>query len=136
MTLEQQVIGKELALFASDQYFHWTIYSGRFVASRRLAYLSHSIWVHLTAKKAPGKSIVKINDLEDKALWLRRALWNMVMRQRKGHIPSSYSCAEIMVALYYGGVARVVSGQPDEPNRDRIIVSKGHAAMVQYPIYR
>ena len=77
---------------------------------------------------------MKINDLEDKALWLRRELWDMVMRQRKGHIPSSYSCAEIMVALYYGGVARVVSGQPDEPNRDRIIVSKGHAAMVQYPI--
>ena len=77
---------------------------------------------------------MKINDLEDKALWLRRALWDMVMRQRKGHIPSSYSCAEIMVALYYGGVARVVHGQPDAPNRDRIIVSKGHAAMVQYPI--
>ena len=77
---------------------------------------------------------MKINDLEDKALWLRRELWDMVMRQRKGHIPSSYSCAEIMVALYYGGVAHVVPGQPDEPNRDRIIVSKGHAAMVQYPI--
>ena len=39
-----------------------------------------------------------------------------------------------MVALYYGGVARVVHGQPDDPGRDRIIVSKGHAAMVQYPI--
>ena len=77
---------------------------------------------------------MKINDLEYKALWLRRALWDMVMRQRKGHIPSSYSCAEIMVALYYGGVAHVVPSQPDEPNRDRIIVSKGHAAMVQYPI--
>jgi len=77
---------------------------------------------------------VKINDLEDKALWLRRELWEMVMRQRKGHIPSSYSCADIMVALYYGGAARVVAGQPDKPDRDRIIVSKGHAAMVQYPI--
>ncbi len=77
---------------------------------------------------------MKINDLEDKALWLRRQLWDMVMRQRRGHIPSSYSCTEIMVALYYGGVARVVHGQPDDPGRDRIIVSKGHAAMVQYPI--
>lgn len=77
---------------------------------------------------------VKINDLEDKALWLRRALWDMVMRQRKGHIPSTYSCTEIMVSLYYGGVAKVTPDNPDDPNRDRIIVSKGHAAMVQYPI--
>lgn len=77
---------------------------------------------------------MNINDLEDKALWLRRELWDMVMRQRKGHIPSTYSCTEIMVALYYGGVARCTPGQPDDPNRDRIIVSKGHAAMVQYPI--
>jgi len=58
----------------------------------------------------------------------------MAMRQKKGHIPSCYSCAEIMVALYYGGVAKVTEGQPDDPERDRIIVSKGHAAMVQYPI--
>ncbi len=77
---------------------------------------------------------VKINDLEDKALWLRRALWDMVMRQRKGHIPSTYSCTEIMVSLYYGGVAKVTPDNPDDPSRDRIIVSKGHAAMVQYPI--
>ena len=75
-----------------------------------------------------------INDLEDKALWLRRELWDMVMRQRKGHIPSSFSCTEIIIALYYGGVARVIRGQPEASNRDRVVVSKGHAAMVQYPI--
>ncbi len=77
---------------------------------------------------------MNINDLEEKALWLRRELFEMVMRQKKGHIPSSYSCTEIMVALYYGGVAKCTPGDPDDPTRDRIIVSKGHAAMVQYPI--
>ena len=77
---------------------------------------------------------MKINDFEEKALWLRRELWKMVMRQRKGHIPSYYSCVEIIVALYYAGVARVVKGLPEDPNRDRIIVSKGHAAAVQYPV--
>ena len=77
---------------------------------------------------------MNIKDLEQKALWLRRELFEMVMRQRKGHIPSSYSCAEIMVALYYGGIAKCTPGKPDDPSRDRIIVSKGHAAMVQYPI--
>ena len=66
---------------------------------------------------------MNINDFEEKALWLRRELWEMVMRQRKGHIPSYYSSVEIIVALYYAGVARVVKGLPDDPNRDRIIVS-------------
>ena len=77
---------------------------------------------------------MNINDLEAKAYWLRQELFEMVMRQKKGHIPSCYSCTEIMIALYYGGIAKVTAGQPDDPKRDRIIVSKGHAAMVQYPI--
>ena len=76
----------------------------------------------------------RINDLDAKALWLRRELWDMVMRAKNGHIPSSYSCAEIVTALYYGGVARYTPGRPDDPDRDRVIVSKGHAAMVLYPI--
>jgi transketolase len=76
----------------------------------------------------------KINDLDTKALWLRRELWDMVMAAKNGHIPSSYSCAEIVTALYYGGVVRYTPGQPDDPARDRVIISKGHAAMVLYPI--
>jgi len=77
---------------------------------------------------------LNINDLEEKALWLRRELFEMVMRQKKGHIPSSYSCADIMTALYYGGVLNYQEGNADYPDRDRVIVSKGHAAMVLYPI--
>ena len=77
---------------------------------------------------------MNLNNLEDKALWLRQECWDMVMRQRKGHIPSYYSCVEIIIALYYGGVARITKGRPDAPNRDRILISKGHAAAVQYPV--
>jgi transketolase len=77
---------------------------------------------------------VNINDLEDKALWLRQELWEMAMRQKKGHIPSSYSCADIVTALYYGGVLNYKAGDPDYADRDRVIVSKGHAAMVLYPV--
>lgn len=75
-----------------------------------------------------------INDLEDKALWLRRELFEMAMRQKQGHIPSSYSCADIVTALYYGGVLKYKEGEPDWEGRDRVIISKGHAAMVLYPI--
>jgi len=77
---------------------------------------------------------VTINDLADKALWLRRELFEMAMRQKKGHIPSSYSCADIVTALYYGGVLKYKEGESDWEGRDRVIISKGHAAMVLYPI--
>ena len=43
---------------------------------------------------------MNINDLKAKAHWLRRELFEMAMRQKKGHIPSSFSCAEILVTLY------------------------------------
>ena len=58
----------------------------------------------------------------------------MVIRQGDGMIPSSYSCAEVLISLYYGGVARYTPGKPNDPARDRIVMSKGHAAMAQYPI--
>jgi transketolase len=66
--------------------------------------------------------------------WLRQALFEMVARHHAGHLPSCFSMAEILVSLYFGGVARVAPGQPKDPARDRILVSKGHAAMGQYPI--
>lgn len=76
----------------------------------------------------------KISELCEKSKWLRKELFEMAMRQKSGHIPSCFSCVEIMISLYYGGVARIITGKPEDPERDRIIVSKGHAAMVQYPI--
>lgn len=68
-----------------------------------------------------------------RSLWLRQALFEMVVRTRCGHVPSSFSCAEILIALFYGGVLRYVPGDSAAP-RDRIVVSKGHAAMALYPI--
>ena len=51
-----------------------------------------------------------------------------------GTCPSSFSCAEILIALFYGGVLRYRPGAAADPARDRLIVSKGHAAMALYPI--
>lgn len=75
-----------------------------------------------------------VNDLVARSQWLRQTLFEMVVRHQAGHVPSCFSMAEILVSLYYGGVARVFPGRPDHPDRDRILVSKGHAAMGQYPI--
>ena len=82
----------------------------------------------------PSASTPAIADLAAKSHWLRRELFKMVMATKKGHIPSSYSCAEVLISLFYGGALRHRRGEPQDPQRDRFIISKGHAAMAVYPI--
>ena len=72
--------------------------------------------------------------LRKRSHWLRNELFEMAEGGKKGHIPSSYSCAEITIALYYASILRLKPENPQWPDRDRFIVSKGHAGMVAYPI--
>jgi transketolase len=51
-----------------------------------------------------------------------------VLQSNVGHVATSFSCAEILTALYFGGVLRFNHLQPDWPDRDRFLLSKGHAA--------
>ena len=60
---------------------------------------------------------------------IRRLVLEMAKRANVGHIGSALSIADIIAALY-GNVLRVV--HPDASNRDRLVLSKGHAAMALY----
>lgn len=66
---------------------------------------------------------------EQLAYEIRRTVIDQSMRARVGHIGSALSIADILAALY-GGVLRV--GAHDEPERDRFVLSKGHAALALY----
>lgn len=70
--------------------------------------------------------------LPARARQYRRALFEKFVLTGQGHPGSALSMVDIAVALYHGGFARfdTASGQ----FVDRVIVSKGHAAVVQYPI--
>jgi transketolase len=50
-------------------------------------------------------------------------------RANVGHIGSALSIADILAALY-GGILRIE--RPDDPERDRFVLSKGHAALALY----
>ena len=76
----------------------------------------------------------KIEELRRRSHWLRQELFELVMRTKKGHLASAYSCAEMVLALFYGGYVRVNAARPRDPARDRVLISKGHAAIVLYPI--
>ncbi len=48
-----------------------------------------------------------------------------------GHFGSCYSCADIVTVLYFA-VMRLDPTNPDWPDRDRFLLSKGHAAPTLY----
>jgi transketolase len=60
---------------------------------------------------------------------IRRAVIDESMRAGVGHIGSALSIADLLAALY-GRVLRI--GEADEPERDRFVLSKGHAALGLY----
>lgn len=77
---------------------------------------------------------LKTQELERKAKWLRKEVLEMCGRAGTGHVSSAFSCIEIMVALYYGGILNYDSANPGWDGRDRFIISKGHSGIAVYPI--
>jgi len=73
----------------------------------------------------------KIQDLNEIASRIRCDLVRISNKARTPHLGSSLSCVEILVATYW----RVLNVDPkhfNDPNRDRLIFSKGHAATTLY----
>jgi len=63
----------------------------------------------------------------------RRSIVQMVHRANSSHVGSSLSVVDIL-SVIYGAVARVSSENLDDPERDLVIVSKGHAAAATYAV--
>lgn len=60
---------------------------------------------------------------------IRKVILQQSKRARVGHIGSALSIADI-VACLFGNCLRVT--RPDDPERDRFVLSKGHAALALY----
>jgi transketolase len=68
---------------------------------------------------------------EDLAVAIRCDVLAMVHRARAAHVGSSLSVVDILAVLY-GEVLHHRPTEPDWPERDRLILSKGHAAAAGY----
>ncbi len=75
-----------------------------------------------------------VDRLTDLARTLRRDVLKMTTEAGSGHPSSSFSAVEILSALYFGGVLQFDPQKPHWPDRDRFILSKGHAAPILYAI--
>jgi transketolase len=72
-----------------------------------------------------------IEELKEIARTIRRDIIEMVTTAKSGHPGGSLSAADIVTALYFR-VMHVDPKRPDWPDRDRFILSKGHACPVWY----
>jgi transketolase len=75
-----------------------------------------------------------IKALEKKANYIRNQVLDMCCKAGTGHVNSSFSATEILVALFYGGILKFDPKRPEWPERDRFILSKGQASVILYPI--
>ena len=62
---------------------------------------------------------------------LRHTILDMVYRAGSGHIGGSFSAAEILAVLYFHEM-RIDPARPRWQERDRFVLSKGHATPVYY----
>src|SRR3989441_10643353 len=72
-----------------------------------------------------------IATLKKKAVTLRKHIIRMTHNAQSGHPGGSMSAADIVTALYFH-VLRVDPENPTWPDRDRFVISKGHACPVLY----
>lgn len=70
---------------------------------------------------------------DEKARQLRAKVLTMLYKSQSGHPGGSLSCVEILMALYYNK-ANIKPNDPTWEDRDRIVLSKGHAAPILYAI--
>ena len=72
-----------------------------------------------------------ISSLKKQALTVRRDIVTMIHAAQSGHPGGSLSATDFVTALYFHFM-RVDPDNPDWPDRDRFILSKGHACPVWY----
>ncbi len=74
---------------------------------------------------------MKIEQLKAKAKVIRRHIIRMLGEAGSGHPGGSLSAADIVTALYFHEM-RLKPEEPHWPDRDRFVLSKGHAVPVLY----
>jgi transketolase len=85
-----------------------------------------------TAANAKQAShITDVAALQKQAAILRGEAIQMSHSSGSAHLGSSLSCIDVLTAAYWG-VLNIDPKNPTDPNRDRFILSKGHAAMAIY----
>lgn len=71
--------------------------------------------------------------LTDRARFIRRETIRLTARAGAGHLGSTLGDADLLSVLFYHAL-RLDPLRPDWPERDRLVLSKGHVAIGIYPV--
>ena len=73
-----------------------------------------------------------LDELKAKAREIRRTIIKITTEAGSGHPSSSLSAADVVTALYFGSFVKLDPNNPHAGDRDRFVLSKGHAVPVLY----
>jgi len=79
----------------------------------------------------PDRFDARVAHVAGKARWMRRRLLGMIVDAGQGHPGGDLSATDIIAALYFD-VLRIDAANPDAPDRDRFVMSKGHCTGALY----
>lgn len=74
----------------------------------------------------------QLERIRERARFIRTETVRLIAIAKSGHYTSVFSAAEILATLYYHTMR--LSDDPKWPDRDRLILSKGHVAVGVYPV--
>ena len=72
-----------------------------------------------------------MENLQNKALNIRRNIVEMIYEASSGHPGGALSCVDLLTCLYFSEM-KIDESNPKDENRDRLILSKGHASAALY----
>ncbi len=81
-------------------------------------------------KKLDSKIVLEI---KERASDIRCSVLNMISKAQVGHLGGSLSAADILATLYFN-ILNIDPQRPEWPDRDRLIISKGHGATALYSV--
>ncbi len=73
-----------------------------------------------------------LSELERIANELRQKILKVIFHAGSGHPGGSLSATDLLTAIYFGGILQYDANSPNDPTRDRFILSKGHASALMY----
>lgn len=77
---------------------------------------------------------VPYRELALKANWVRKKVLDMAVYAKSGHVTTAFSQTDLLVAMYLGGIMRHDPKNPEWPDRDRFIISKGQGGNGLYAV--
>jgi|TARA_B100000282_G_scaffold296836_1_gene280392 transketolase len=75
-----------------------------------------------------------LKDIKTRVNQHRKKIIKIINKAGKGHVGGAFSCLDLLGVLYYGGFLNISAENYKKLNRNRFILSKGHASIAQYVV--